>query len=396
MARGTIITKTLENGDKRYVTVIRLNGKQVWKTFKRKVDADTYLNRNSTDLQEGTYREIKKGSFEQYAAAWRKKNLIPQELKPSTLSGYSYVLDKHLIPYFGPKSMAAITTADITDFRADRLKAGQSIKSVKNLLNLLSRFFADAIEDGYAKVTPMPQRRRKADKKTKADGKGRALQPGEAQRILEQCDDTLRLIVLLGLLAGLRRGEIFALAWSSVDWEKNLIHVRQNLYYRHGKHLKDIPEGETVFILSAPKSEKSIRDIDLSPELKKCLRTRFLQSSDKHGLIFQSSNATPLDPHNVYERWFKPAVERARKKAEEEKDEAAEAALDGLRMHDLRHTFGSWKVDQGEDIVYVSAQMGHAKPSITYDVYSHILDKRRPSAAAQTDEFLFGKRVAAD
>jgi integrase len=123
---------------------------------------------------------------------------------------------------------------------------------------------------------------------------------------------------------------------------------------------------------------------------------RFLQSSDKHGLIFQSSNNTPLDPHNAYERWFKPAVERARMKAEEEKDKSAVETLDGLRMHDLRHTFGSWKVDQGEDIVYVSAQMGHAKPSITYDVYSHILNKRRPAAAAQTDEMLFGKRVAAD
>ena len=57
---------------------------------------------------------------------------------------------------------------------------------------------------------------------------------------------------------------------------------------------------------------------------------------------------------------------------------------------------GSAKIAQGEDVLNVSAQLGHAKPSITYDVYLHDLRKRRPAAAAQTDEMLFGKRAAAD
>ena len=408
MARGTIITKTLKDKSKRYVAVIRLNGKQVWKTYKRRIDAETYLDRNAQDDRDGTYRELKKGTFEQYIEIWRKKYLIPQELKPSTLSGYAYVLDKHLVPAFGSRQIAAIATADITDFRAAMLKDGQSIKSVKNLLNLLSRIFADAIEDSYLRLSPMPTRRRKADKKTKAEGKGRALQPGEAQRLLEQCEDTidaddkkvkanpeLRLIILLGLLAGLRRGEIFALQWNDIAWDGDLIHVRRNLFYRHGKHHKGfLKDDESKFVMYAPKSEKSIRDVDLSPALKKELRARWMQSADKHGLIFQSSNQTPLDPHNVYERWFKPAVERAHKKAEKEKDQTASANLKGLRLHDCRHTFGSWKIAQGEDVLYVSAQMGHAKPSITADVYSHLLEKRRPHAATKTDEILFGRESA--
>jgi integrase len=269
----------------------------------------------------------------------------------------------------------------------DDFKA-QSPKSIANLFNLLSRFFADAIEDSYLKVSPMPARRRKADKKKTIEGKGRALLPEHAQLLLTECDDSLRLVVLLGLLAGLRRGEIFGLEWSAVAWEQNLICVRKNLYFRHGKH-HEIPEGESAAVLAIPKTEKSCRDVDLSPELKKVLRTRFLKSTDKHGLIFQTANETPLDPHNVYERWFIPAVKRACKKAKERKDKAAVAALTGLRLHDLRHTFGSWKVEQGEDILYVSAQLGHAKPSITFDVYSHLLKKQRPNAAAATDAKLF-------
>jgi len=74
---------------------------------------------------------------------------------------------------------------------------------------------------------------------------------------------------------------------------------------------------------------------------------------------------------------LKPAVERAKKKAETDENKAAVQAFDGLRLHDLRHTFGSWKIAQGEDVLYVSAQMGHARPSITYDIYSHLLENRR-------------------
>jgi integrase len=122
-----------------------------------------------------------------------------------------------------------------------------------------------------------------------------------------------------------------------------------------------------------------------------------MQSADKHGLIFQSRTKKPLDPKNVFNRWFTPAVERARKKAEENKDKAAEKAFTNLRLHDLRHSFGSWKIEQGEDILYVSAQMGHARPSITADVYGHLLKKQRPEAAAKTDTLLFDSmKIAAD
>ena len=78
-------------------------------------------------------------------------------------------------------------------------------------------------------------------------------------------------------------------------------------------------------------------------------------------------------------------------KADKEQDEETHAAFEGLTLHHLRHTFGSWKIAQGEDVVYVSKQMGHSKPSVTYNVYAHLIEKRRPAAAALTDEKLFGK-----
>jgi hypothetical protein len=176
MARGAIVVRIQKDGTKRYATVIRIDGRQKWKTFAKKKEAEAYLDRNSSDVRENTYRELIPASFKQYAERWRTKYLIPEDLKPSTLNGYRSTLAKHLIPRFASRPMAAVTTADITDFRADLLKGGLSPKFVKNILNLLNRFFADAQEDGYVKVSPIPTRRRKKDSGSngKAGKKGRA------------------------------------------------------------------------------------------------------------------------------------------------------------------------------------------------------------------------------
>jgi integrase len=61
-----------------------------------------------------------------------------------------------------------------------------------------------------------------------------------------------------------------------------------------------------------------------------------------------------------------------------------------VRWHDLRHTFGSLKIDQGEDLLYVSRQMGHSSLSVTGEIYAHQIRERRPEAAAKTDAMIFG------
>ena len=61
-----------------------------------------------------------------------------------------------------------------------------------------------------------------------------------------------------------------------------------------------------------------------------------------------------------------------------------------LTLHDLRQTYGSHLVRQGGDVVTVSRQMGHARPSITLDVYSHefaAVQHQASVAAKLTDAF---------
>jgi len=182
-------------------------------------------------------------------------------------------------------------------------------------------------------------------------------------------------MIWMALLTGMRQGEQFGLQWPDIDFENDVIRVRHSLFWNFGKSQPKNAQGRK-FMLITPKSRYAVRDIDLSLELKKLLRLHYLKSN-KQGFVFKSSRGTPICPNNFYSRTFKPAVRVIDKPH--------------LRWHDLRHTYGSLLLDQGEDLVYVSRQLGHSNISITADVYSHLIRKHRPEAVAKLDKLLFGE-----
>ena len=196
---------------------------------------------------------------------------------------------------------------------------------------------------------------------------------GKLQPLL---NDEAKLMILVALLSGLRQAEEFGLMWPNIDFENNVIHVKQSLYWNFGKEQERNSQG-LKYLLISPKSKYAVRSIDLSPELKKMLIEHRFKAQDKIGFIFQSSPGTPLNANNFYSRVFKVAVQAV--------------GLNNFRWHDLRHTYGSLLLDQGEDLVYVSRQLGHSNVSITADIYSHLIRKQRPEAVAKLDKLLFGK-----
>jgi integrase len=68
-------------------------------------------------------------------------------------------------------------------------------------------------------------------------------------------------------------------------------------------------------------------------------------------LVFPSSVGTPQDATNMLRRQFFPALRRA--------------GLPKIRFHDLRHTYASLLIDQGEYPKYIQAQLGHSSINMT-------------------------------
>src|SRR5437016_6013198 len=170
---------------------------------------------------------------------------------------------------------------------------------------------------------------------------GVALTPAEVEDFLDATRDVCSeyyALFLAALRAGLRRGELVALQWGDIQFGKDatdpnrFILVQHN--YVHREH-------------TTTKSKKS-RRVDLSRELRSVLielrDQRLLEAfiagktdvSDER--VFPSPERTILDPDNLYHRYFQPVLTKA--------------GLRRIRLHDLRHTFGSLLIQNGASIVY--------------------------------------------
>ena len=78
---GSIHKRLLKDGSARWQAMVAVNGKQMGKRFKRKKDAEDWISRLKVDVNDGTYRELKKASFDQYIEHWKKTHLIEAPLQ---------------------------------------------------------------------------------------------------------------------------------------------------------------------------------------------------------------------------------------------------------------------------------------------------------------------------
>ena len=90
-------------------------------------------------------------------------------------------------------------------------------------------------------------------------------------------------------------------------------------------------------------------------------------------LVFPTTIGTPIHNRKLL-RKFKKLIK--------------EAGLPEIRFHDLRHTAASLMLNQGIHLLIVSRRLGHAKPSITLDIYGHVIPSMQEQAAEVMDEIV--------
>jgi hypothetical protein len=100
--KGTIVTRALADGSKRYFAVYRADGRQRWKGFDQKKAAERFLTEQVRAVQTGTYREIRPVTFKDFAEQWMRGL---GNLKPSTARSYRSTLEHGLFPalHRGPR-----------------------------------------------------------------------------------------------------------------------------------------------------------------------------------------------------------------------------------------------------------------------------------------------------
>jgi integrase len=362
---GTIITRELKDGTKRYDAVWRVDGKQKWRTFNKRKAAERFLTGAVKATHEGTYQDVTPALMSTVFERWLTHSLdtrVKQAvLKPSTAKSYKSMLATHLRPAFDEIRSDRLRAAVIVDWarnRAEEISDGDlAPKTYNNILNLLSAIltWARQAAQSYLAHDPLTDVHRLPRSKVE-----RAfLEPGEITELLTAADDVRDSTILAtAVYSGLRRGELFGLQWSDVDWVDGRIRVQRSLY-----------QGA----ITTPKTAHSIRTVDVPASLLACLSIyRAVYPPCGDGFIFRTDAGATLDPDNWSKRALAPILERAE-------------GVPAIGLHGLRHTYASLLINQGEHIKYVSQQLGHASITITADLYGHLFRETSSAAMRRLD-----------
>jgi integrase len=285
----------------------------------------------------GVYRPKTTLTFREFVESQWKPNMLPT-FKLSTRRGYFYQLRKYLIPFFGDHNLAEINRQMIQGFVAQMGKQ-LAPKTVCLAKNLLSKLFSTAIEWGYLEQNPASRVRLPA---LIVQRERIALPPEQVRRLMEGLPEPCKSMVLVAVLTGFRRGELFALRWGVVDFERKLVHVRESVY-----------EGQ----FTTPKTRSSVRTIAMCEALEKVLHLLRPSNAAPSDLVFVSQKGTPLRPENVLKRIIHPACKRL--------------GLPKVGWHDLRHTSATL-LHQHESLRVTQSILGHSDLQTTLG-YIHVL-----------------------
>jgi len=338
----------------------KIGSRKAAKEAAAKIEKEIALERFNLENPEKTRSVL----FRDYAEKWMSGH-VNLNLKISTYLGYRNLLENHIYPTFGIVPLPEISREEIKNLCYEKLKGGLSARTVSYVARTLSSVFNYAIEEGILSTNPAarPGRYIKVgDQRESID----FLTPDEGRLLLNTAKEHLPrfyTLILLALRTGLRQGEIIGLQWGDIDFAGRFIEVKRSCWKK---------------IVTSPKSGKS-RRVDMSDQLGADLldhRRRLAAEALRKGQpmadwVFPSTAGTPLEPNRVRE-----TLRLALKKA----------GLRRIRFHDLRHSFASWLISNGESLVYVRDQMGHHSIQITVDTYGHLIPGSNRKAVNALDD----------
>lgn len=332
---GTVYIRKTEKGKIRYyIDYVDKGGKrrrEVVKHAQTRAETVLALQRKVAEVLDAQLspNRIKKINFKELSALY-----LENYAKPTKKSWEcdAYCLDAHLLPYFGDHELEAVSPFQIEKYRAERLNEGVQKSTTNRELALLKRMFNLAIDWGYCHENPVKKVKLFSEKDNL---KEQMLAEEDEEKLLGECADHLRPIILTALNAGMRRNEILSLKWNEVDLKGRVIHVVKT---KSGKN-RIIPLNEALHsVLVDMKSKKISEYVFPNPETGKPFK------SIRHG--------------------FENACRRVGIK---------------LRFHDLRHTFACRLIRRGCDIETLRNLLGHHSVTVT-ERYIHTDDEQKRKA----------------
>jgi integrase len=336
--------------------------KRISRTFPSLAAAKAWRHDASVALRRGTLLVGGGAKLREAAAEWLEaaeaglvRNRSGDPYKPSALRGYELGLRTRVLPALGDKQLSDIRRSDLQRLVNRLMAEGLSASSIRNALLPVRAIYRNALALDEVAVNPttgvqLPAVRGRRE---------RIASPAEAAELITALPKQDRALWATALYAGLRSGELQALADEAVDLDKNLIHVQWSWDPKVGR--------------VAPKSRAGRRTVPVARALRLHLLEHQVARGRRGGLFFSRPDGKPFSNQAVSQRATRTWIA---------------AGLEPIGLHDCRHTFASLMIAAGVNAKTLAAFMGHASITITLDRYGHLFPGSEDEAAGLLDAYL--------
>jgi integrase len=352
-----------------------------WTESSAKKKAEAFAVIFEKECREGIRSDARQtfASYFEYCISTKEERV----LKHSTATRYKE-LSKRINEYMGYMKLKDIRPDILNSFYTELSKPGQNKKtggslSAKTIVEhhrLIHTVLKQAVMEGIIPFNP-------ADRviPPKAERKEvNYFQPEDIEKIrdaLETEPIKWKTITHLMLITGARRGEILGIKWEDCDFNKNVIHIRNNVQYSVDKGI----------YVDTTKTKQSNRLISMPQETMQLLQQyKTWQDGEKmrldgyyesQGFLFTQDNGSPMHPDSVTD-WMSKFSKRHN--------------LPHVNPHAFRHTMASILYFNGADSVSISKRLGHAQVSTTANIYAHVIAKADEKNAEILEKAFFSKK----
>ena len=298
--------------------------------------------------------------------SWMETIVRPTRAE-TTVYGYQKIIDNHLAPALG--DIPLLTPMDIQQYYIQvQQNANLSGNTLRRHHDLLSSALRSAVRQDKLLVSPMDRVEPPRAKQKEAS----YYRPEELKRLFTLVEGhPLELCVKMAGSLGLRREEICGLKWECVDYQRQLLYIK---------------EARTAFgatiVQKETKTRSSVRTLFLPDDVARLLHMEQARQMElyRSGKLKEISQFVVLD-HKGYP--YSPnalslAFTRFVKKNN----------LPRVTLHGLRHSFATVASFQGVPLFDIGKALGHATPATTGKIYTHLVDHTHEETVMKVSDAL--------
>lgn len=302
-------------------------------------------------------------TLSQWLASWMEDIVLPNRAE-TTSYAYQKIIDNHLNPILGDIPLSRLSPRDVQQYYTRlQQEEGLSPNTLRRHHAILCSALRAAVRQDMLALSPMDRVVQPRSRLSEAS----YYKPDELKRLYALLEGhPLALPVQLAGSLGLRREEICGLKWDNVSFSHRILYIR---------------EARTSFganiVRKETKNKSSTRTMYIPEELLRLLseeRSRQLRERQSgSGYVILDQRGEPCSP-NALSLSFTRFVRRY--------------GLPRVTLHGLRHTFATIASLQGATLFDIGKALGHATPSTTGKIYTHLVDRTHESTILRVSDAL--------